>query len=290
MADLATIERLKDRAADMRVDLLKLCYKAGLLHIGGDLSITDIVTCLFHYAMKYDPKGCRWEGRDRFILSKGHCAGAIYIAQANAGYYDKQEVMDTYCALDSRFGLHPCCQVLDTFEISTGALGHGLSISVGMAKAAKMDGKKHRVFVILGDGESMEGSVWEALMAAPQFKLGNLVAVVDRNRLSMDGPTEVNMKLEPYADKFRAFNWRVVEVNGNDMKELCTAFDNLPPADSDIPTLILANTTKGKGIDFMENNPLWHAGSIKDEETLNNCIGQILDARAKEKRGEASWQ
>jgi transketolase len=282
MADIETIKRLENEAYDMRVDLLRLCFQAGILHIGGDLSITDIVTCLYQYVMNFDPKNPKWEGRDRFILSKGHCAGAVYMAQAHTGYFDKQELLNTYLRLDSRFGMHPCADMLDSFEISTGSLGHGLSIAIGMALAARMDRKMHRVFVIMGDGETQEGSVWEGLMAGPQFKLGNLVVVVDRNGLSMDGPTEKYMKLEPYADKFRAFNWNLMEIDGNDMEQLCDAFDQLPPVDSNVPTLILAHTVKGKGIDFMENNPLWHAGCLKDEETLCECIQQIEFAREKE--------
>jgi len=285
MADKETIIKLKNAAYDMRVDLLKLCYHAGILHIGGDLSITDIVTCLHQYVMKYDPHNIKWDGRDRFLLSKGHCAATVYMAQAHAGCFDKQELLSTYMAVDSRFGMHPCAEALNTLEISTGSLGHGLSIAVGMALAARMDGKKHRVFVIVGDGESQEGSIWEGLMAGPHYKLGNLVLIIDRNGISMDGPTEQYMTLEPYVQKLRAFNWNVVEVDGHDMEQLCNAFDRLPPAESEVPMLILAHTIKGKGVDFMENNPLWHAGSIKDEATLNECIRQIEDARAKEMGG-----
>lgn len=285
MADKETIKKLKNAAYDMRVDLLRLCYCAGILHIGGDLSVTDIVTCLHQYVMKFDPKNPKWDGRDRFLLSKGHCAATVYMAQAHAGYFDKQELLNTYMSVDSRFGMHPCAEALNSLEISTGSLGHGLSIAVGMALAARMDGKKHRVFVLVGDGESQEGTVWEGLMAGPNYKLGNLVLIIDRNRLSMDGPTEQYMTLEPYVEKLKAFNWNVVEVDGHDMEQLCNAFDNLPPVDSDVPVLILAHTIKGKGIDFMENNPLWHAGTIKDEETLNDCIRQIEEARARELGG-----
>ena len=281
MADKDIIRKLKNEACDMRKDLLKLCYSAGLLHIGGDLSIVDIVTCLYGYAMKYDANDPKWEGRDRLMLSKGHCAGAIYVAQARAGYFPIDELFSTYMDPDGRFGMHPCAEVLDTFEISTGSLGHGGSISVGMAIAAKLDKKTHRVFCIIGDGESQEGQIWEALMAAPQFKLGNLIFIIDRNRISMDGPTEEIMMLEPYADKFKAFNWNVIEVDGHDMEQLCDAMDSLPPPDSDVPTLLLCHTVKGKGIDFMENNPLWHCGGLKDEETLGACIGQVEAIRAE---------
>lgn len=285
MADRATIKRLQNMACDMRIDLLTLCHRSGMLHIGGDLSAADISAVLHGYALKYDPKNPKWDGRDRLIMSKGHCGATIYMGQAYVGFFDKEEVFSTYMQLDSRFGMHPCANALNTLETSTGSLGHGLSIAVGMALSAKMDKKDHRVYCVMGDGESAEGSCWEALMAAPAFKLGNLVLFIDRNGLSMDGPTEDIMPLDPYADKFRSFNWSVIEVDGNNMEELVQAIDGLPDPHSDVPTLILARTIKGKGIDFMENNPLWHAGGI-DEDELQKCIAQIEAIRQREQGGE----
>jgi transketolase len=284
MADKQTVERLKDLALEIRLDLLDLCYKkAGMTHIGGDFSMTEIAVCLHQYVMKFDPKRPKWEDRDRFILSKGHNAECVYFCQAQAGFYDKQEIFDTYGELDSRFGVHPCANVLETFEISTGSLGHGLPIAVGTAMGLRLSGKKSRVFVVMGDGESQEGTVWEGLMAAPQFKLGNLCCILDRNRLSIDGLTEEIMALEPLADKLRAFRWNVVEIDGNDMDQVCGAFDKLPDADSNVPTLILSKTVKGKGVDFMENNPVWHAGKMNDEDTYLDCARQVKAARMSEK-------
>ena len=283
MADKATVETLKDKALEIREDLLKLGFISGMTHLGGDLSMVEVAVCLYQHTMKYDPKNPKWDGRDWFFLSKGHNGECIYMCQAQAGYYNKQEIYDTYCALDSRFGVHPCTLVLDTFEISSGSLGHGLSIAIGAACGLRMDGKKNRVFVIVGDGESQEGTVWEGLMAAPQFKLGNLCCIIDRNMLSIDGCTEDIMALEPLAEKYKAFRWNVIEIDGNDMEQVVRAFESLPDPDSDVPTMILARTVKGKGVDFMENNPAWHAGMIKDEETYQGCLQQVRRARQKDK-------
>jgi transketolase len=285
MTDRDTVERLKDLALDVRIDLLDLCYKTGMTHLGGDFSMVEVAVCLHQHVMKFDPKNPKWEGRDRFILSKGHNAECIYFCQAQAGYFDKQEIFDTYCALDSRFGVHPCCKVLDTFELSTGSLGHGLPVAVGVAIGLRIDEKKNRVFVIMGDGESQEGTVWEGLMAGPQFKLGNLCCILDRNKLSIDGNTEDIMALEPLAEKLRAFRWNVIEIDGNDMAQVVDAFDRLPDPDSDVPTLILSSTVKGKGVDFMENNPVWHAGKIDDEEIWRDSIRQLKEARERDREG-----
>lgn len=286
MADKAMIETLKDKALAIREDLLKLCYQSGMTHIGGDLSMTEVAVCLYQHVLRYDPKNPKWEGRDWFFLSKGHNGECVYMCQAQAGYFDKQEIYDTYCALDSRFGVHPCTMALDTFEISSGSLGHGLSIAIGAACGLRMDGKKNRVFVIMGDGECQEGTVWEGFMAAPQFKLGNLCCIIDRNRLSIDGFTEDVMALEPLADKLRAFRWNVIDIDGNDMGQVVEAFDSLPDPDGDTPTLILSGTVKGKGIDFMENNPVWHAGMIRDEETYQDCLRQVREARRREREAK----
>lgn len=284
MADKEFVERLKDKALEIREDLLELCYKkAGMTHLGGDFSAVEVFVCLHQYVMKIDPRNPKWENRDRFILSKGHNAECVYFCQAQAGYFDKQEIFDTYCDLDSRFGVHPCCNVLETFEISTGSLGHGLPIAVGVAKGLRMSEKRNRVFVVMGDGETQEGTVWEGLMAAPQFKLGNLCCILDRNMLSIDGCTEDVMALEPLAEKLRAFRWNVIEIDGNDMAQVCAAFDQLPDPDSDVPTLILSRTIKGKGVDFMENNPVWHAGKLNDEESYFDSLRQVREARMNDK-------
>jgi transketolase len=283
MVDKKTVEKLKDQASEMRKILLRLCHKAGALHIGGDLSMSDILTVLFQYGMKLDPKNPQWDGRDRFILSKGHGAGGLYIALAMAGYFDLQRVFDEYEQLDSPFGQHPTHGV-PGIEISTGSLGHGLSISVGMALAARLDGKKHRIFTLLGDGENQEGSVWEAAMSGGHYKLGNLTAFVDRNFISLDGETEKLMRLEPLADKWKAFGWRVVEIDGHAIEQIVHTLDTLPPVDSDVPTVVIAKTVKGKGVSFMENDVNWHAGSI-DFELMGKCCAEVDECRLRD-RGE----
>lgn len=278
----STIERLKDQSCEMRKNLLKLCHIAST-HIGGDLSAADILTVLYQYAMKYDPKNPKWDGRDRFILSKGHSAGALYIALAMAGYFDLDYVFENYKKLESPFGEHTSDKV-PGIEIPTGSLGHGLSISIGMALAARLNKKGHRVFTLMGDGEVQEGSVWEAAMAAVQYKLGNLVAFIDRNGISLDGETEKLMKLEPLADKWKAFGWNVVEIDGHSIEQLVDTIDNLPPVDSDIPTVVVAKTVKGKGVSSMENDVNWHAGSI-DASFLEQSCAELDETRKKE-RGE----
>lgn len=277
------VERLKEQACEMRKNLLRLCHKAGALHIGGDLSMTDVMTALYQYGVKLDPGNPEWDGRDRFILSKGHGAGALYIAQAMAGFYGLDYVYENYDKLDSPFGIHPSDEIPGV-EISTGSLGHGLSICIGMALTARLDGKKHRIFTLMGDGEIQEGSVWEAAMAASHFKLGNIVAFIDRNGLSLDGETESIMKLEPLEDKWKAFGWNVRSIDGHDMEQIVNTIDSLPSVDSHIPTVVIARTVKGKGVSFMENDVNWHAGSI-DFELLGKCCAEI-DAVRKKERGE----
>lgn len=285
MADPNVIAQLKETAHEMRKNLLRMCCEVeGALHIGGDLSMADMLTALYAYKINVDPKDVKNPARDRFILSKGHCAAAMYIAMAMRGFFPMQEIYDTYGQVESRFGMHPCKTHLPGVEASAGSLGHGLPIAVGMALAARIDGKRHRVYTIIGDGESQEGSNWEAAMAAAHYKLGNVVALIDRNRLQLDGPVSEIMEVEPFADKWAAFGWDVVQVDGHDMEALVEALDALPDADSAVPTVIICDTVKGKGVSFMENEPKWHAGSI-DEETLEKCLCEI-DAANNLERGK----
>ncbi|MHC1771413.1 MAG: transketolase [Flexilinea sp.] len=277
------IRSLKKKANQMRKYLVELSHRTGVLHIGGDLSSTDIVTALFQYKMRIDPKNPKWPKRDRFIISKGHGGATEYVAQAMIGMVDFDELFSTYRQLDSRFGMHPCSNVLNTLDVSTGSLGHGLPIAVGMALAARIDYCDYRVYVLMGDGETNEGSIWEAAMAARHFGLGNLVGIVDYNHLSLDGLTKDVMNMDPYADKWRSFGWNVIEINGNNMQQICDALDEIPESLSDIPTLILADTVKGKGIDFMENSPKWHAGVLTDPELYNACMDCLdkIDAESE---------
>ena len=284
MADKKEVLRLQELAYQERVNLCKLCESySGNIHMGGDMSMTDVLICLFHHTMNLDPDDIQMPTRDRFILSKGHGAVCMYIAMALRGFFDYDEIVRTYGKLDSAYGQHPCKVRLPGVETSTGSLGHGLAICVGMAAAAKEAGKKHRVFCMMGDGETCEGSVWEAAMAGHALGLGNLVAIVDRNKQLMTSFSEESMKMEPYADKWRAFGWNVIEIDGHDMNEIVDTFDNLPPSDSDVPTLIVSNTVKGKYISFMEGQLKWHAGSFS-KETLEQALADLKAAFEKQKK------
>ena len=267
MADKQEVQRLNDLAYEMRKKLINLCgVYEGSVHIGGDLSMTDLLIGLFHHGMNVDPNNIANPKRDRFILSKGHGAVCMYIAMAMRGFFDYDEIVRTYGKLDSAYGMHPCKVQLPGVECSSGSLGQGLSMAVGMAISAKVHKESHRVFCMLGDGETCEGSVWEAAMSASSYKLGNLVAVIDRNKQMMCSRTEELMNMEPYADKWKAFGWNVVEIDGHDMNAIVDVLDNLPPASSMRPTAIVAHTIKGKGVDFMERVIGWHAGSLNEED------------------------
>ncbi len=262
-----SVESLEALAFELRSKLLELCgtYE-GAVHIGGDLSVADILVALYHYGLNVDPADIASPERDRFILSKGHAAVCMYIAMAMRGFFSYDDIVDTYGQLDSAYGMHPCKVQLPGVECSTGSLGHGLPLAVGMALSARHRGEAHRVFTLMGDGETGEGSVWEAVMAARSNELGNMVAIIDRNRQLMTSFAEERVVFEPYPDKWRAFGWNVVEVDGHDMTELVTAIDELPEPSSRIPTVIIAETVKGKGVDFMERNLAWHAGSLGAED------------------------
>ena len=262
-----SIGQLEDMAYELREKLLTMCGTySGIVHIGGDLSVADILTALFQYGLNVDPGDISMPDRDRFILSKGHAAVCMYIAMAIRGFFDYDEIVNTYGQLDSAYGMHPCKVQLPGVECSSGSLGHGLAMAVGMAMSAKQRKEKHKVFCLLGDGETCEGSVWEAVMAASSYKLGNLVAVVDRNGQMMSSFSEDMMTLEPYADKWRSFGWNVLECDGHDMASLISAIDKLPAPDSEIPSAMICKTIKGKGVSFMERNLAWHGGSLSEED------------------------
>ena len=277
-----SVAELEDRAYELREKLLYLCgtYE-GAVHVGGDLSSADIFTALFQYGMNVDPTDLRNPARDRFLLSKGHAAVAMYITMAIKGFFSYQGIVDTYGQLDSAYGMHPCKVQLPGVEASTGSLGHGLPLAVGMALSARGRHETHRVFCLLGDGETGEGSVWEAAMAARSNELGNLVAFVDRNRQLMTSFAEDRVVFEPYVDKWAAFGWKVIEVNGHNMGELVAAIDSLPDSSSDRPTVVIANTVKGKGVDFMEANLAWHAGSLGPAD-LERAMASLASTRVKE--------
>jgi transketolase len=278
IGDRREIEKfLSKEAAYIRKRILELTRIAGGGHLGGGLSMVDLTVAMYYHVMNIDPKNPDWADRDRFILSKGHGAIALDPILARVGYFP-EEALNTFNELDSPFGMHTNAKSTPGIEHSTGSLGHGLSVSVGMALGARLDNAGWRVFCLLGDGEFQEGSVWEAVMSAAQFKLGNLVAVIDRNRLSMDGGTEDIMALDPLDEKLMAFRWNVLEVDGHDMGEILNAFEELPPPDSDTPTIIIANTDKGHGVSFMRGEAKWHYGAIDSdlEEQALKDIGATV--------------
>jgi transketolase len=281
MADQKEVKRLQKLAYEMRKKLINLCgHYEGPVHIGGDLSMTDLLIGLYHHGLTVDPKDIKNPRRDRFLLSKGHGAVCMYIAMSLRGYFDYDEIYRTYGKLDSAYGMHPCKIHLPGVECSTGSLGQGLAVGVGMAFSARQKKESHRVFVMMGDGETCEGEVWEAANTAGSYKLGNLVGVVDRNKQMMTSYDGDYMNLEPYADKWRAFNWNVVEIDGHDFNQIIDALDNLPPVTGNKPTAIIAATTKGKGVKFMEKDLGWHAGALNKTD-MEKAMADIEDAFAK---------
>lgn len=265
------ITRLENIAFEIRENLIKLANKK-TIHIGGDLSVTEIVTVLWHYVMKYDVTNPKWEERDRFLLSKGHCAAAVEFCQSKLGFFTNEEVFKEYATDNCRFSMAPCKHLNPFFETSaTGSLGQGLSIAVGMAMALKAKGNnRSRVYVVAGDGEMQEGSNWEAIMYASQMMLDNLCLILDNNGLQFDGRTQEIVSIENIEDRFSAFGWKVYSVDGHSISDLMRVFDDMEA--SGFPVLINALTVKGKGVSYMENNYLWHAGKIENDkldETLN---------------------
>ena len=265
MADQKAVQDLREKTLQLKQYLLKLCNQTSI-HIGGDYSAVEFMTVIWHYAMKYDTSNPKWEGRDRFILSKGHASAVTSFAQAQLGIYDPEEIYKEYATDYGRFGMHSCNLINKYVEVSTGSLGHGLPIAVGVAEGIRRKGLDSRVFVVMGDGETNEGSIWEGAMQANSLGLGNLVGFVDRNKLQVDGDTEQVNKLEPYADKWRSFGWNVIEVDGHDIAALVDVIDNLPAANSDKPTVVICDTVKGHGVSYMSNIASWHLGQIDDEK------------------------
>lgn len=267
------IRFLEAKAAETRESIIKITCAAGSGHVGGGLSMTDILVALYYHVLKYDPHNPKWPERDRFILSKGHGAIALCPVLADVGYFPVEK-LDTFNQLDSPFGMHPDLNKIPGVEMSTGSLGHGLSVAVGAALSARVDNAGHRIFCLMGDGELDEGLIWEAAMSAAHYKLGNLVGIIDRNGLSLDGFTEDVMTLEPLLQKWEAFGWRAQEIDGHDMGALLDAFANLPPTNSNQPTIIIARTVKGKGVSFMENTVDWHYGNL-DEELRDQALAEL---------------
>jgi len=251
-------------AAKIRVDIIKSIHSAGSGHPGGSLSCADIITALYFGEMNVNPDDPKMEDRDKFVLSKGHAAPAMYAALGEKGFFPVEELM-TLRKMGSRFQGHANMHYVPGVEMSTGSLGQGFSVSVGMALAGKLDDSNGRVYVLLGDGELQEGIVWEAAMAAPNYGLDNLTAFVDWNKLQIDGRNEEVMKVTPIDEKFKAFGWNVITINGHDFDEIFQALDDARSVKGR-PTVIVAETIKGKGVDFMEDQAGWHGKAPNDEE------------------------
>jgi transketolase len=251
----------------LRLSILDMVVTAKGGHIGGSFSIVDILTALYLRVMRHDPRDPSWEGRDRLLFSKGHSCLALYNVLTEVGYFPREN-LDRYCTDGGLFAGHPEHNLVPGVEATTGSLGHGLPIAVGMALAARMDGKDHRVFAIMGDGECNEGSVWEALMAGPQFKLDNLTVIIDSNKLESLDRVENILNIEPLGTRLHHFGWAVREIDGHDMGQVVDALESLPFA-AGRPSAIVAHTVKGKGVSFMEGVTMWHyRGPNADEARM----------------------
>ena len=263
------VERLEEQAVQLRRDIVEMIHAAKAGHPGGSLSAVDMITALYFHVMRIDPQNPRWEDRDRFVLSKGHACPALYAALARRGFFDPKH-LTTLRQYHSILQGHPDMNKTPGIDISSGSLGNGLAIGVGMAMSGRLHHQDYMTYVMLGDGEVQEGMVWEAAMAAHHHDLGNLVAIVDCNGVQINGWVNEIMTVEPLADKWRAFGWNVVEVNGPNMQDLLTVLQTAQTMRH--PTVILMRTVKGRGVSFMEDDCKWHGNSPSDEELVQAIL------------------
>ena len=263
------VESLEEQAVQLRRDIVEMIHAAKAGHPGGSLSAVDMITALYFHVMRIDPQNPRWEDRDRFVLSKGHACPALYAALARRGFFDPKH-LTTLRQYHSILQGHPDMNKTPGIDISSGSLGNGLAIGVGMAMSGRLHHQDYMTYVMLGDGEVQEGMVWEAAMAAHHHDLGNLVAIVDCNGVQINGWVNEIMTVEPLADKWRAFGWNVVEVNGHNMKDLLTVLHTAKTMRH--PTVILMRTVKGRGVSFMEDDCKWHGNSPSDEELVQAIL------------------
>lgn len=255
------INLLTAKAKLVRRETVRLTRIAGAGHYTGTFSAAELFAALYYAQLRYRPGQPDWPDRDRFVLSKGHAAIGLYPVLADVGFFDPA-LLDNYTRLHSRFGDHPDMRKIPGIDFSSGSLGHGLSTTLGMTLAARVQGRPYRSYVILGDGELCEGQVWEAAMAAGHYRAGSLVAIVDRNQLSIDGPTESIMGVEPLDEKFRAFRWQVQRIDGHDFDAILDAFAGLHTDPHGPPQMIIADTVKGRGVQRMELDTNWHVGNL----------------------------
>jgi transketolase len=263
-----------------RKKILQYIYQAKAGHTGGDLSCIDILNVLYNKVLRVSPESFKSPDRDRYVQSKGHCVEALYVVLASKGYFEEED-LNTICKYESHYIGHPTKKI-NGIEQNTGALGHGLPICVGMAIAAKLDKKDYQVYTLLGDGELPEGSNWEAALTAAQYKLDNLCVIIDKNQLQITGPTKEVCSTDPLAQKWESFGWAVQEIDGNNIAAITAAFDSLP-FEKGKPSVIIANTVKGKGVSFMENQIKWHHGVPSEEQyhqaqnELDNVLQSLID-------------
>jgi transketolase len=269
------VQELRTRAQWIRLETLRLVAIARSGHYSSTFSCAELLAVLYYHHLRLDPTQPHWPDRDRFVMSKGHAAVGLYPVLADLGFYPVSS-LDDYTRVGSEFADHPKLTIPGC-DFGSGSLGHGLSVSAGMALAGRRSGRDFRVHCMLGDGELNEGQIWEAAMAASHFRLGNLVAIVDRNGMGLDGFTEEVMAVEPIRGKFESFGWRVVDVDGHDVEALVRVFDELPSRHGDVPTAIVAATIKGKGVSWMEYSRTWHLGAL---------VGPDLEAARAEIQGE----
>lgn len=270
------IAELEGKARELRIASLEMIYKRQAGHPGGTLSAAEIMAVLFFHKMRLDPEDPDWPERDRLILSKGHASAILYVALAMRGYFPLED-LTSWGDLECHLQGHPDCLKTPGVDMTSGILGHGVAIGAGLALAARLDGLDHRVYVVMGDGECQGGIVWEGAMTAAKYRLANLTAIVDFNDVQLDGPVHEIMPMEPFADKWRAFNWAVQEIHGHNMRQILEALDTAEDI-HDRPTVIIAHTTKGKGVSFMENDAHWH-GVVPDDEQFAQAVAEL--------RGEA---
>lgn len=282
MSDYNELEKI---ACEIRQDIISMVHESQSGHPGGSLSSADILTALYFKEMKVDPTNPKWEDRDRFVLSKGHASPVLYTTLAKKGYFPKEELMK-FRKIGSILQGHPEMKGIPGVDMSTGSLGQGLSAANGMALAAKIDKKDYRVYSVIGDGESQEGMIWEAAMFASHYKLDNLTVFLDNNGLQIDGKNSDVMNVEPLDEKFKAFGWNVIKINGHCLEEIFNALEESKKM-KDKPTIIIADTIKGKGVCFMENKAEWHGNAPNDEQTKEAIEGLQELEKAVKLGGEA---
>lgn len=266
------INELENKAKQIRKGIIEAIYNANSGHPGGSLSIADILAVLYFNEMNIDPKNPKWEDRDRLVLSKGHCSPALYSALSEKGFFDKEE-LKTFRNINSNLQGHPDMNKVPGVDMTTGSLGQGLSCANGMAISGKLDKKNYRVYCILGDGEIEEGQIWEAAMSASKYKLDNLCVIIDNNNLQIDGTIEEVMSSYPIDEKFKSFGFEVINIHGNNIEQIIQALEKAKNTKNK-PTIIVAKTTKGKGISFMENQIDWH-GKAPSKEEYNLAMKEL---------------